>query len=135
MKMSCKEMMRMMTLLGICSSSAYPFSDERWKFLGIEESHCYDKYMISDLKQAAFQTAKPRLRVFFHVIVYWKLLFQPSVFIKEEHRLRDSLIRTELMLRRGQRSSILRVSSKGLFYRLQQGIFSGHDRLNLFFTS
>lgn len=52
----------MMTLLGICSSSAYPFSDERWKFLGIEESHCYDKYMISDLKQAAFQTGKPDWR-------------------------------------------------------------------------
>ena len=58
----------MMTLLGICSSSAYPFSDERWKFLGIEESHCYDKYMISDLKQAAFQTGKPDWRSQLHVL-------------------------------------------------------------------
>jgi hypothetical protein len=39
--------------------SAHPFSDERWKFLGIGEFQCYDKYMMSDLKQAAFQAGKP----------------------------------------------------------------------------
>lgn len=47
---------RELDLLLIQFAAALPilFSDERWKFLGIEESHCYDEYMSSDLKQAAF---------------------------------------------------------------------------------
>lgn len=38
---------------------AHPFSDGRWKFPGIGEFQCYDKYMMADLKQAAFQAGKP----------------------------------------------------------------------------
>ncbi|XP_057860138.2 inactive beta-amylase 4, chloroplastic [Cryptomeria japonica] len=38
---------------------AHPFYDGRWKFPGIGEFQCYDKYMMEDLKQTAFQAGKP----------------------------------------------------------------------------
>ncbi|KAH9330641.1 hypothetical protein KI387_002749, partial [Taxus chinensis] len=38
---------------------AHPIFDGRWKFPGIGEFQCYDKYMMEDLKQTAFQAGKP----------------------------------------------------------------------------
>ncbi|XP_038996279.1 inactive beta-amylase 4, chloroplastic-like isoform X2 [Hibiscus syriacus] len=39
---------------------AHPFGDGRWKFPGIGEFQCYDKYMMEDLKMAACQEGKPQ---------------------------------------------------------------------------
>ncbi|KAF8409738.1 hypothetical protein HHK36_005817 [Tetracentron sinense] len=39
---------------------AHPFGDGRWRFPGIGEFQCYDKYMMEDLKMAACQEGKPQ---------------------------------------------------------------------------
>uniref|UniRef100_A0A2N9HI91 Beta-amylase n=1 Tax=Fagus sylvatica TaxID=28930 RepID=A0A2N9HI91_FAGSY len=39
---------------------AHPFGDGRWKFPGIGEFQCYDKYMMEDLRMAASQVGKPQ---------------------------------------------------------------------------
>ncbi|XP_022158210.1 inactive beta-amylase 4, chloroplastic isoform X2 [Momordica charantia] len=39
---------------------AHPFGDGRWKFPGIGEFQCYDKYMMDDLKMAACRVGKPQ---------------------------------------------------------------------------
>lgn len=39
---------------------AHPFDDGRWRFPGIGEFQCYDKYMLADLKMAALQIGKPQ---------------------------------------------------------------------------
>ncbi|XP_022732963.1 inactive beta-amylase 4, chloroplastic-like isoform X7 [Durio zibethinus] len=39
---------------------AHPFGDGRWKFPGIGEFQCYDKYMMKDLKMAACRERKPQ---------------------------------------------------------------------------
>lgn len=39
---------------------SHPFGDGRWKFPGIGEFQCYDKYMMEDLKMAACQEGKPQ---------------------------------------------------------------------------
>ncbi|WRX29675.1 Glycoside hydrolase [Theobroma cacao] len=39
---------------------AHPFGDGRWKFPGIGEFQCYDKYMMEDLKLAACREGKPQ---------------------------------------------------------------------------
>ncbi|XP_009346548.2 inactive beta-amylase 4, chloroplastic-like isoform X1 [Pyrus x bretschneideri] len=39
---------------------AHPFGDGRWKFPGIGEFQCYDKYMMDDLKMAACKEGKPQ---------------------------------------------------------------------------
>ncbi|XP_038905124.1 inactive beta-amylase 4, chloroplastic isoform X2 [Benincasa hispida] len=39
---------------------AHPFNDGRWKFPGIGEFQCYDKYMLAELKTAARQIGKPQ---------------------------------------------------------------------------
>ncbi|XP_068309761.1 inactive beta-amylase 4, chloroplastic-like [Pyrus communis] len=39
---------------------AHPFGDGRWKFPGISEFQCYDKYMMGDLKMAACKEEKPQ---------------------------------------------------------------------------
>lgn len=39
---------------------AHPFGDGRWRFPGIGEFQCYDKYMMRDLKIAACQEGKPQ---------------------------------------------------------------------------
>ncbi|XWS09670.1 hypothetical protein CRYUN_Cryun39dG0009000 [Craigia yunnanensis] len=39
---------------------AHPFGDGRWKFPGIGEFQCYDKYMMEDLKMAACREGKPQ---------------------------------------------------------------------------
>ncbi|XP_075669513.1 inactive beta-amylase 4, chloroplastic isoform X1 [Castanea sativa] len=39
---------------------AHPFGDGRWKFPGIGEFQCYDKYMMEDLRMAASQEGKPQ---------------------------------------------------------------------------
>ncbi|XP_031480153.1 inactive beta-amylase 4, chloroplastic isoform X2 [Nymphaea colorata] len=38
---------------------AHPVHDGRWRFPGIGEFQCYDKYMMEDLRQAAYQLGKP----------------------------------------------------------------------------
>ncbi|XP_077237591.1 beta-amylase 4 isoform X2 [Tasmannia lanceolata] len=38
---------------------AHPFNDGRWRFPGIGEFQCYDKYMMEDLKMAACRVGKP----------------------------------------------------------------------------
>ncbi|XP_062169662.1 inactive beta-amylase 4, chloroplastic isoform X2 [Alnus glutinosa] len=38
---------------------AHPFGDGRWKFPGIGEFQCYDKYMMEDLRMTAAQEGKP----------------------------------------------------------------------------
>ena len=38
---------------------AYPEGDGRWRFPGVGEFQCYDKYMLADLKQAADAVGKP----------------------------------------------------------------------------
>ncbi|KAF6153756.1 hypothetical protein GIB67_000989 [Kingdonia uniflora] len=38
---------------------AHPFADGRWRFPGIGEFQCYDKYMMEDLKRAACLEGKP----------------------------------------------------------------------------
>ncbi|KAJ7960931.1 Beta-amylase [Quillaja saponaria] len=48
--------------LGPCGElryPAHPFGDGRWKFPGISEFQCYDKYLMEDLKMAALQEGKP----------------------------------------------------------------------------
>ncbi|XP_057982222.1 inactive beta-amylase 4, chloroplastic isoform X3 [Malania oleifera] len=39
---------------------AHPFGDGRWRFPGIGEFQCYDKYMMEDLKMSACQEGKPQ---------------------------------------------------------------------------
>ncbi|KAL2944950.1 Inactive beta-amylase 4 chloroplastic [Bienertia sinuspersici] len=39
---------------------AHPHADGRWKFPGIGQFQCYDKYMMEDLKTAASQEGKPQ---------------------------------------------------------------------------
>ncbi|KAG6596763.1 Inactive beta-amylase 4, chloroplastic, partial [Cucurbita argyrosperma subsp. sororia] len=39
---------------------AHPFEDGRWRFPGIGEFQCYDKYMMDDLKMAACRVGKPQ---------------------------------------------------------------------------
>ncbi|XWS51742.1 hypothetical protein CRYUN_Cryun11dG0009600 [Craigia yunnanensis] len=39
---------------------AHPFGDGRWKFPGIGDFQCYDKYMMEDLKMAACREGKPQ---------------------------------------------------------------------------
>ncbi|KAJ9153936.1 hypothetical protein P3X46_027322 [Hevea brasiliensis] len=39
---------------------AHPHGDGRWKFPGIGEFQCYDKYMMEDLKMAACKEGKPQ---------------------------------------------------------------------------
>ncbi|XP_058219004.1 inactive beta-amylase 4, chloroplastic isoform X3 [Rhododendron vialii] len=49
--------------LGPCGElryPAHPFGDGRWRFPGIGEFQCYDKYMMEDLKKAAYQEGKPQ---------------------------------------------------------------------------
>ncbi|XP_057461969.1 inactive beta-amylase 4, chloroplastic isoform X1 [Actinidia eriantha] len=49
--------------LGPCGElryPAHPFGDGRWRFPGIGEFQCYDKYMMEDLKMAAYQEGKPQ---------------------------------------------------------------------------
>ncbi|KAJ7963620.1 Beta-amylase [Quillaja saponaria] len=49
--------------LGPCGElryPAHPFGDGRWKFPGIGEFQCYDKYMMEDLKMVALQEGKPQ---------------------------------------------------------------------------
>ncbi|DBA76677.1 hypothetical protein WJX79_002814 [Trebouxia sp. C0005] len=38
---------------------AYPEGDGRWRFPGVGEFQCYDKYMLADLKQAADAVGRP----------------------------------------------------------------------------
>ena len=38
---------------------AYPEGDGRWRFPGVGEFQCYDKYMLADLKQAADAIGRP----------------------------------------------------------------------------
>ena len=38
---------------------AYPEGDGRWRFPGVGEFQCYDKYMLQDLKLAADAEGKP----------------------------------------------------------------------------
>ena len=38
---------------------AYPEGDGRWRFPGVGEFQCYDKYMLADLKHAADAVGKP----------------------------------------------------------------------------
>ncbi|DBA81838.1 TPA: hypothetical protein ACH3X1_007557 [Trebouxia sp. C0004] len=38
---------------------AYPEGDGRWRFPGVGEFQCYDKYMLADLKQAAYAVGRP----------------------------------------------------------------------------
>ncbi|KAA8527065.1 hypothetical protein F0562_008706 [Nyssa sinensis] len=48
--------------LGPCGElryPAHPFVDGKWRFPGIGEFQCYDKYMMEDLKMAACQEGKP----------------------------------------------------------------------------
>lgn len=48
--------------LGPCGElryPAHPFGDGRWQFPGIGEFQCYDKYMMEDLKIAAWDEGKP----------------------------------------------------------------------------
>ncbi|XP_052178186.1 inactive beta-amylase 4, chloroplastic isoform X2 [Diospyros lotus] len=49
--------------LGPCGElryPAHPIGDCRWRFPGIGEFQCYDKYMMEDLKMAACQEGKPQ---------------------------------------------------------------------------
>ena len=38
---------------------AYPEGDGRWRFPGVGEFQCYDKYMLADLKKAADAVGHP----------------------------------------------------------------------------
>ncbi len=38
---------------------AYPEGDGRWRFPGVGEFQCYDKYMLADLKHAADAAGRP----------------------------------------------------------------------------
>lgn len=38
---------------------AYPEGDGRWRFPGVGEFQCYDKYMLADLKAAADAAGRP----------------------------------------------------------------------------
>lgn len=38
---------------------AYPEGDGRWRFPGVGEFQCYDKYMMADLKAAANDVGNP----------------------------------------------------------------------------
>jgi len=38
---------------------AYPEGDGRWRFPGVGEFQCYDKYMLADLKRAADAVGHP----------------------------------------------------------------------------
>lgn len=38
---------------------AYPEGDRRWRFPGVGEFQCYDKYMLSSLRAAANETGEP----------------------------------------------------------------------------
>ncbi|KAL8150701.1 hypothetical protein V2J09_020509 [Rumex salicifolius] len=38
---------------------AHPYGDGRWRFPGIGEFQCYDKYMLEDLRSAALKEGKP----------------------------------------------------------------------------
>ena len=38
---------------------AYPEGDGRWRFPGVGEFQCYDKYMLADLKRAAEAVGHP----------------------------------------------------------------------------
>ncbi|CAL5335538.1 unnamed protein product [Camellia sinensis] len=49
--------------LGPCGElryPAHPIGDDRWRFPGIGEFQCYDKYMMEDLKTAAYEVGKPQ---------------------------------------------------------------------------
>jgi hypothetical protein len=38
---------------------AYPEGDRRWRFPGVGEFQCYDKYMLSSLRAAADEIGEP----------------------------------------------------------------------------
>ena len=38
---------------------AYPEGDGRWRFPGVGEFQCYDKYMLEDLRRAADAVGRP----------------------------------------------------------------------------
>ena len=39
---------------------SYPEGDGRWRFPGVGEFQCYDKYLLADLKAAAERVGKPK---------------------------------------------------------------------------
>ena len=49
---------------------SYPEGDGRWRFPGVGEFQCYDKYMLADLKCAADSIGKPE----------WYVEFWPADF-------------------------------------------------------
>lgn len=58
---------------------AYPEGDGRWRFPGVGEFQCYDKYMLSHLKHAADAVGRPEwCATLSQLLTLLLLLFQPA---------------------------------------------------------